>query len=507
MIRIHSDFTGGNIRILQQNGNAYVLQNDLRTTAVDWFYWAFCVEGAAGETLRFTLSDNRIGHYGPAVSHDLRGWIWLGGYTGDGSFTYTFGEDENKVYFAHSMLYHPDRFAEFAAARGLVCGELCKSSKGRSVPCLSVGEGGTRIMLTARHHACESPGSFVLEGLLDGLLAEPIPDTQLFAVPFVDYDGVVDGDQGKGRWPYDHNRDYAPEKESIYPECAAIRRAAEEGCHYAFDFHAPCHKNGGNDVAFIIHMNPDKEERILRFGELLEENLQPGAFPYRQKNDYPAEYGWNHGSAQFTNYMTRLPENEMAFTLETCYFGEPSHPVTEEGLLALGRSWAAALRRYITEQRAGLIPQPEKRQVTLREVDASNFEDCRGLRRVGKRFVGQPEAVLAEGYIYRENSRVYGIYNGDRVIGMVIARVAPKEGSPYAFTDLFISDPWLNRGFGCAAVEALLELFRSLGKRDRVEIQVHETNSAAIHVYEKTGFETIGRAEWNRHFFVMGKTL
>ena len=58
-----------------------------------------------------------------------------------------------------------------------------------------------------------------------------------------------------------------------------------------------------------------------------------------------------------------------------------------------------------------------------------------------------------------------------------------------------------------SAVEALLELFRGLGKRDRVEIQVHETNSAAIRVYEKTGFETIGRAEWNRHFFVMGKTL
>ena len=102
MIRIHSDFTGGNIRILQQNGDEYILQNDLRTTADDWFYWAFCVEGAAGETLRFVLRDNRIGHFGPAVSHDLRGWTWLGGYTGDGCFTYTFGAKEDKVYFAHT---------------------------------------------------------------------------------------------------------------------------------------------------------------------------------------------------------------------------------------------------------------------------------------------------------------------------------------------------------------------------------------------------------------------
>lgn len=507
MIRIHSDFTGGNIRILQQNGDEYILQNDLRTTADDWFYWAFCVEGAAGETLRFVLRDTRIGHFGPAVSHDLRGWTWLGGYTGDGCFTYTFGAKEDKVYFAHSLLYHPDRFADFAAARGLSLGELCKSGKGRSVPSLSVGEGSTRIMLAARHHACESPGSFVLEGLLDSLIADPIPDTCLFVAPFVDYDGVVDGDQGKGRWPYDHNRDYAPEKPSIYPECAAIRREAEKGCHYAFDFHAPYHKNGGNDKVFIVRRNIEKESRLVRFAELFEESITPDSLPYVKENDYPTEYGWNYGAAQYAHLLTQRPENEMAFTLETCYFGDPSRPATEESLLALGRCYAAALRRYIQEQRAGLIPDMEARTVSLREVDGTNFDECRGLKRAGKRFVGQPDAVLAEGYLYRDTSRVFAINYGERVIGMVIARVDPAEGKPYSFTDFFIADPWLNRGFGSAAVDVLLELFRSLGKSDRVEIQVHETNSAAIHVYQKAGFAETGRAAWNKTFIVMKREL
>ena len=42
-------------------------------------------------------------------------------------------------------------------------------------------------------------------------------------VPFVDYDGVVDGDQGKYRLPRDHECDYGRDVPPIYPETAAIR--------------------------------------------------------------------------------------------------------------------------------------------------------------------------------------------------------------------------------------------------------------------------------------------
>ena len=64
----------------------------------------------------------------------------------------------------------------------------------------------------------------------------------------------------------------------------------------------------------------------------------------------------------------------------------------------------------------------------------------------------------------------------------------------------------------CAAVAAarglsLAEFFRSLGKSDRVEIQVHETNSAAIHVYQKAGFAETGRAARNKTFIVMKREL
>ncbi|MBQ6990008.1 MAG: hypothetical protein IJN58_03035, partial [Clostridia bacterium] len=107
-MRIHENFTGGNIRVKSIKGEVVELENQLRDTTTEWFYWAFCVEDAGGKSLTFHMQPDRLGYFGPAVSHDLKEWHWLGEVEGD-SFTYHFAHGENKVYFAHNMLYHPDR--------------------------------------------------------------------------------------------------------------------------------------------------------------------------------------------------------------------------------------------------------------------------------------------------------------------------------------------------------------------------------------------------------------
>ena len=170
---VHKNFIGGNIQVVKQTENTVELENELRDTQVgqDWFYWAFCVEGAQGKTLRFCFDVDRLGFYGPAISNDLQSWRWFseGGIDDHLSFSYTFKEDENTVYFAHDMLYHPDRFLRFASQKGWDINEFCVSEKGRSVPYITFGNGEKVILLTARHHACEAPGNYVLEGVLDYL--------------------------------------------------------------------------------------------------------------------------------------------------------------------------------------------------------------------------------------------------------------------------------------------------------------------------------------------------
>ena len=350
MMRIHTDFIGGNIVVKEQKGTAFILENELRDTMEDWFYWAFCVEGAENQTLTFHFQKDRLGYFGPAVSYDLVHWHWLDQLDGD-SFTYHFGAEEKKVYFAHSMLYHPARFLKFAEEHGLAVEELCKGYKGSGIPCVRFGSGKTSIILTARHHACESTGNFVLEGVLEELVKNPIPDTTVFCVPFVDYEGVIRGDQGKSRAPHDHNRDYSLEEPSIYPECAALKAYAEEhGCHFAIDFHSPWHLTKENDTVFIVQ-NRLQLDRLNRFGVLLEKSLTPDALQYEKKNDYPPESGWNKGgiSTSFSGHMKNREENELSLTLETTYFGVPENKVDAEKMKKLGECFAGALKAYIDE--------------------------------------------------------------------------------------------------------------------------------------------------------------
>lgn len=349
-MRIHQDFIGGNIRVKEQNDTVFYMENEIRDTIHDWFYWAFCVEGAQGQTLTFQFAPNRLGYFGPAVSYDLENWRWLDCVDGD-SFTYTFGENEGKVYFAHNMLYHPNRFLRFAEQKGLTVEKLCDGYKGSTVPCVHFGNGKRSVILTARHHACESTGNYVLEGVLTALVEEPIADTTVFCVPFVDYEGVIRGDQGKERAPHDHNRDYHADQEAIYPECAAIKAyALENGCHYGFDFHSPWHRGNENDNIFIVQNSISKLPQLNRFATLFERSITEKAMKYYAKNDYPPEFGWNFDGPQFATYMSKRPENQVAFSLETAYFGTEENKVSEESLLALGYCFASALKAYISTE-------------------------------------------------------------------------------------------------------------------------------------------------------------
>ena len=351
-MNIHQNFIGGNITVTKQTEKDVYLQNQIRDTNMDWFYWAFCVENAGGKEITFHMQPVRLGYWGPAVSHDLKTWHWLDSVDGD-TFTYKFGKDENKVYFAHSMLYHPERFSELADELSLNTFELCKSRKGRGVPAYSFGDGQISIILTARHHACESTGSYVLEGVLRELSKNPIKNSRVLCVPFTDYDGVIDGDQGKARIPHDHNRDYLG-NESIYPETSAIQSYADKfGCNYGFDFHSPWHNSGENDQIFIVRNSGEKLAQTEKFSRIFEKQITGNSMKYSSENDHQPMTGWNQPSTNFGFTMMHRPECEIAFSLECAYFGTEDNKISPEKMIELGRCYAKALKEYINDVKKG----------------------------------------------------------------------------------------------------------------------------------------------------------
>ncbi len=362
IVTLHKDFIGGNVRILSQDGDTYHIQNELRDSP-EWIYWSFCVEDAGGKTLTFTFDkyDNvtdslqRIGRWGPAISHDLENWSWLGNSTvvttsSSVSFTYTFAEGEDTVYFAHNMLYHPARFEKFAAEKGLEIKELCKSKAGASVPYVTIGEGEQKILIVARHHACESTGDYVLEGILEEFLRAGVPEGyQVIAIPFMDYDGVIAGDQGKSRQDgtvdIDYNHDYRFGVASVHPETAAVKKMAEDyNILYAFDLHSPWHTGNMNDTVFGTYSTGNAY--YTDFWNMLQANT--AANPNSMQ--FSMQYTTQNGTAAptqanvkaFRLYMEAMGA-KISLCLETTFFGLSGNQFTQAKGIELGKCFAETI--------------------------------------------------------------------------------------------------------------------------------------------------------------------
>lgn len=350
LIEITDKFTGGNVKVIKREGDTFFIEPDLRDSDT-WFYWAFCVKGANGKTLTFDFgTQNWIGHFGPAISHNLKEWNWLNDKNGYNSFTYTFKDDEDCVYFAHHQLYHPDRFYELGKNKGIDIKTLCTSEKGNDVPYFEYGNGDKIIFLTARHHACESTGNYVMEGIIDSFVDDMIDGYKIVGVPFVDFDGVIYGDQGKARAPHDHNRDYS-EDAPIYSSVARIKEyLSANNILFAFDLHSPWHISGLNDLIFVVQKKENLVEKYNKFAEYLEESMTEEAYRFKKENYIAPNTEWNTmGGPCFCNFSTSLPTVDLSFTLETAYFGTEDNVFSQEGAVELGRCFAKAIRKYIAQ--------------------------------------------------------------------------------------------------------------------------------------------------------------
>lgn len=344
-MNIHSHFVGGNIVVDRIEQDTVYLERDLRDTEGDWFYWAFCVDGAAGRTLTFTFpSKHRVGRFGAAVSHDLSEWHWSESGSGN-TFTYTFAEGEDRVYFAHDMLYHPSHFDAFTARMGLTQEVFCKSVKGRDLPAVRFGKGEKWILLTARHHACEATGSYVLEGIIETLLPTLPQEYSLLIVPFVDYDG----DQGKNRRPYDHNSDY--KETQIYEVVSRLMSfSREQDLRYVFDFHSPWHMGAQNDYVFFCHSTSAMEPLVNRFGAYLKEETAVCELKYTGGWDVGPNAMWNNENSLISkNYFSKLPSVRLSVTTETPYFGvtDGEGKISQKAMRELGHAFGRSVLRYI----------------------------------------------------------------------------------------------------------------------------------------------------------------
>ena len=126
-----------------------------------------------------------------------------------------------------------------------------------------------------------------------------------------------------------------------------VRKIAQDGILYGFDFHSPWHCGGDNDNVLIVRNRKSKLDKFSKFSACLENNMNENALQYRSENDYPPETNWNSSKTPcFSNYMNVKANADIAFTLETPYFGTEDNIFSQERAVELGRCFAKAIKAY-----------------------------------------------------------------------------------------------------------------------------------------------------------------
>ena len=369
-IRIDTDFPGGNAIVEKIEGDTVTLRSDLRNTKGYWFYWCFQVSGAGGRTVNFQFTDEMpVGVRGPAVSTDGGAtWAWNEKDFTQNRFSYNFPEGAGPVRFGVGMTYTGAHWKKFLGGHAgdprLKTGELCRSRSGRVVESATIdpvnGEASYRVLLAARHHSCEMMASYTLEGFLEQVLADDdlgrwlAKNVSFHVVPFVDKDGVEEGDQGKNRAPRDHNRDY--DDKPLYPETQAIRGVISGGSKgppiVTIDLHCPWIRGDTSEIIYQPgRKDPDKWAEQQKFGRLLEA-VRRGPLPYYQKDDLPFGKAWNVDSntadgVTFSKWAGDQPGVRFALGLEIPYANASGVAVTAESARAFGSDLARALKAYL----------------------------------------------------------------------------------------------------------------------------------------------------------------
>ncbi|MEX1041642.1 MAG: M14 family zinc carboxypeptidase [Pirellulaceae bacterium] len=360
---VNAEYPGGNIVVVENRGEEIEVKPRL-DGGRDWFYWNLEATALKAGTVTFVFppalakhKNGAVGNQGPAISIDGGDtWQWMGNGTAvvqGRSFQYTFKTAGESVRLAVAIPYLQKDFSAFAESNAanphFKTSVLNRTRKGREVELVQIGEAHSNakaVLFTARHHACETIASYFLEGIMEEAMSDS-PDGKrfrenyvLYVVPFVDKDGCEDGDQGKGRSPHDHNRDYGPK--SIYPTVQAIMQLGEEkDIRASMDFHCPTLVYPDHQVLYFAgptdvpaHNHETVRQLAKHLKEALPEGSPSGPLVWMKKAD---DERWTHNNGHFA----RRPNCLVAATLEIP-FAPKNSIMTVDAIRSYGKAFLRA---------------------------------------------------------------------------------------------------------------------------------------------------------------------
>ncbi len=366
---IHADFPGGNILVEKIVEDTVWLAPDTRNISGDWFYWYFGITTKQDRPLRFVFPKNNIPSFGPSISLDGgSSWKWMFDKLQVGLQEFSFSFPANQeIRFSMGFPYTKTNFdsfmANYTSHPWIQLDTLCCLKSGHIVPMVHIKKNQNprgKIILTARHHACEMMVNYAIEGFITSLIQTDkygwlTQNFEILIIPFVDLDGVENGDQGKNRIPRDHNRDYSGE--SIYETTKAIRAFvpewAKDDLWLALDMHCPGLVGKGHELLYLVGSKaPIIAQEEAKFASILQETTANG-LSFRASSLLPFGSSWNvaiserQGDSFRTWVQNNVQRVKLATTLEIPYANNEGQRVSVENLQLFGSDLAEAMERYL----------------------------------------------------------------------------------------------------------------------------------------------------------------
>jgi len=231
---------------------------------------------------------------------------------------------------------------------------------GRSLPRLILPCGepeAAGVYVIARQHAGETPGSWVVDGMLRHLAGagerEPrdLGCVDWWFAPFADLDGVQEGDYGKDAWPCDFNR--AWERLPLRPEVMSLQRdlarwAERHPRRLILDLHAPGHHEPGLWVFYPrAGRPPEQREATARMAGILADlfpELPPDSLA--KETTYPSRFNPN---ATVNSWAWDHLDQTPALGIEISYQRLADRPLEIADYREIGARLVEGVYRYFGE--------------------------------------------------------------------------------------------------------------------------------------------------------------
>ena len=125
--------------------------------------------------------------------------------------------------------------------------------------------------------------------------------------------------------------------------------------------------------------------------------------------------------------------------------------------------------------------------IELRTINEDNYQQCMELKAnvENENFVDSVTYSLAEAWVFYQDTRLFAIYDNDKMIGFVSMYVGEKN---YQIINFLINDTFRHQGLGTKAAKACISYLQKEYNADRVSVPVYLENTAAQKFWKKIGF-------------------